>query len=978
MGNKIDCIICALNLDYENTNFLKNISKNSFEVKSYQSIEILISCLKVPHQFFAIAINEDFPHKKPEAYQKFVELISDDCELSVFPIICICNKQIDFIKIEKQDNLPIFASACLVTKDPIEKNRVILEQILNLGFKKHQALQKFFIKKQQEINSIQKIANNNSSVTTLLDRKNFCLRIQDLIKDNPDSYFTLAVWNIDNFKVYNDNYGALAGDKLISDISDELLNINLLTAAFAHLGGDVFAVFMESKYFSGIEIQKFVSQKFSKSNPGFDFVVRLGVYRCQETNIHPTIMIDRAYMAMRSTKGNYESRIAYYDDAMRGNLVEEQEIINDMTGALKNNEFVVFYQPQYNFITGEMTGAEALVRWMHPVKGCISPGKFIPIFESNGFITHLDEYIWEKVCQTIRMWLDEGINLVPISVNISRRDICKPNLCSFLICLMRKYKIPISMLRLEITESAYMQDPDQLINVVQTLRRCGFCVEMDDFGSGYSSLNTLKDVPVDVLKLDMKFLVSQEENPRSSSILSSVVRMAKWLNLPIIAEGIENKEQAEFLKSIGCWTMQGFYFSHPINETQFKILLKEEEIEDLQEISAAEEDNFNVHNFLDVNTLNALLFNTFVGGAAIIELHNNKVEIVRANDKFFQVLGIPRDEYMSNIKNILERFSTNNAMDYLEMLRTAYETGQETSLEIINKPFKDYSPKWTQTICRYLTKYENSTIFYITVHDITNRVNLLIQNAYLAQELTDITENVPCGIMKAEARNGNIRLLFVNKYILERVGYTEQQFADYFKNNPTKLLVKKDFEINEAIIKDCIANNKGTCSTNIRYIKKDGTIGFFYQFTKIDYREDGVYHIIHILHDLEQKIGTELLFGERTMEKYCDMLAEFDFEKRCGRAISSKLPLDDEYYLVHSFEEGFFDWVDKNVFEEDKKLIKEFMSKENIKKYTDKNTLPFFYFRLVNEDKSLTRVSVIILPPVQGNLCLACYRFLPE
>ncbi len=972
------CIICALNLNDEITSFLKEISENSFEIRSFPSPEVLISVLKEPNRFYAIAVSEDFPVKMPDVYGRFMELLSYDYELFNFPIISISDKPIDFAGREKQSNVPIFASAHIVTTDSIERGRVILKDTITLGLQKYQSMQKLFLKKQQEINSLRRIISAGSSASCLLDRHSFCSRIQDLQADNPENVYTLAVWNFDNFKVYNDNYGAAAGDELIAKFSEELLNVNLLTGAFAYLGADVFAVFMESKYFSGIEVQKLVTRKFSQIKPGFDFVVRIGVYRCKESGVHPTIMIDRAYMAMRSTKGNYESRIAYYDDTMRGHLIEEQEVINDMTGALKNEEFVVFYQPQYNFATGEMTGAEALVRWKHPVKGFISPGKFIPIFESNGFITHLDEYIWEKVCKTMREWLDEDINLVPVSVNISRRDICKPTLCSFLISLMRKYRIPINMLRLEITESAYMQDPDQLINVVQTLRRCGFCVEMDDFGSGYSSLNTLKDVPVDVLKLDMKFLVSQVENPRSSSILSSVVRMAKWLNLPVIAEGIESKEQAEFLKSIGCWTMQGFYFSHPIDENQFKALLKKEEVEVLKEIPSAEADAYNVHNFLDVNTQNALLFNTFVGGAAIIELNNNKIEIVRANDKFFEVLGIPREEYMSRTKNLLDRFPTSNAMDYLEMLHTAYETGKEATCELLNKPFDNYPSRWTRTICRYLAQYENSTVYYITVQDITKRINLLIQNTYLAQELTNITENVPCGIMKAELQDGKGKLLFVNKYILDLVGYDEKEFAYIFENEPKKVLPEKDFETNINLIQHCIDSGETEYSTNIRYIKKDGTVGLFYQLTKISFRENGVFHVMHILVDLDQKIGKELMFGENSMGKYCDMLAEFDFENMKGRAISSKLPLKDEYYSTHSFDEGFYNWVEDNVYAEDRQMLKEFMTKEVFTSCNKNGTLPFMYFRIVNADRSLKRTSVILLPPVKGNLCLACYRFLSE
>ena len=259
-------------------------------------------------------------------------------------------------------------------------------------------------------------------------------------------------------------------------------------------------------------------------------------------------------------------------------LLKEQELISEMEPALAKRQFILYLQPQYDYTTNTMTGAEALVRWKHPEKGLIPPGLFIPIFENNGFICKLDLYVWEEACRLLRKWIDLGLNPVPISVNISRRDIYSQNLVDIFENLIKTYKLDPRMLRLEITESAYMDNPEQLIKVVDDLRDLGFCIEMDDFGSGYSSLNTLKDVPVDVLKLDMKFIMSatqgtDSEKSKGGHILSSIVRMANWLKLPVIAEGIETGIQADYLKSIGCFYMQGYYFAKPMPVDEYERLL---------------------------------------------------------------------------------------------------------------------------------------------------------------------------------------------------------------------------------------------------------------------------------------------------------------------------------------------------------------------------------------------------------------------
>ena len=260
--------------------------------------------------------------------------------------------------------------------------------------------------------------------------------------------------------------------------------------------------------------------------------------------------------------------------------------ITAMESALNSRQFEVFYQPKFNLRSNRICGAEALVRWNHPTLGLLPPEKFIPLFERNGFITRLDRYIWENVAVTIQDWDLRGIPLVPVSVNVSRADIYNDDLDASLVDIRKRYQIKPSLLHLEITETAYTEDHRQLCDVVTNLRNAGFTIEMDDFGSGSSSLNMLNELPIDILKLDMKFLKKGLERGKRRSILSFVVSLARWLDLQVTAEGVESAEQVEKLRNVGCNFAQGYYFSPPLPRLEFEQFL--------QNVDVSEEENMRI------------------------------------------------------------------------------------------------------------------------------------------------------------------------------------------------------------------------------------------------------------------------------------------------------------------------------------------------------------------------------------------------
>ena len=260
---------------------------------------------------------------------------------------------------------------------------------------------------------------------------------------------------------------------------------------------------------------------------------------------------------------------------LRSKLLREQEIVDSMESALTEGQFEIYLQPKYSIKKNRMVGAEALIRWNHPQWGLQSPALFIPLFERNGFITRLDQYVWDQTCAVMRDWAERGLPPLPISVNVSRADIYNVDLADILTGLLQKYGLLPSSLHLEITESAYTENPRQIIDTVSRLRGMGFVVEMDDFGSGYSSLHMLHEMPVDILKLDMKFIQSEPATLVNQEIMRFIISLANLMKLGVVAEGVETAEQLERLREIGCECVQGYYFSKPLPVKEFELLIKE-------------------------------------------------------------------------------------------------------------------------------------------------------------------------------------------------------------------------------------------------------------------------------------------------------------------------------------------------------------------------------------------------------------------
>ena len=410
-------------------------------------------------------------------------------------------------------------------------------------------------------------------LTGIYNKQAFYAKTKEMLLDNPDKNFDLLRINIERFKVLNDLFGESTGDELLRYIGKFLKEINLPLCVSGRLYADNFVVCYEAGKGDSrrmINTLQMVADSFAINNRT---ILSFGLYRIDDKTLPVSVMCDRANMALWKAKGNFKNPYCEYDEKMRQQVLKEQKIINAMEMAIQNKEFTLYLQPKYDIEKGTIIGAEALVRWISLENGFISPGDFIPVFENNGFVYEVDKFIWEESCRYLRKWLDEGREVHPISVNVSRIDLYDPKLVQHLVDLREKYQLPSQYLELEITESAYTEDPEQIITITRQLREAGFVILMDDFGTGYSSLNMLKDIQIDVLKLDMGFLKSSDYSAKGGNILTAILKMAESLKMQTIAEGVETKEQVEFLKSIGCKYVQGFYYSKPLPVGEFEKLI---------------------------------------------------------------------------------------------------------------------------------------------------------------------------------------------------------------------------------------------------------------------------------------------------------------------------------------------------------------------------------------------------------------------
>ena len=690
----------------------------------------------------------------------------------------------------------------------------------------NQVILKYSINNLIKLKETAALANmlKNDRLTSLYNRTTFFDNAQIMINRHHSGYYILSSIDVNRFKIINDQYGREIGDGILVYIANCIKEfICKVDGICGRISQDKFVALYPVSYIDSKELLE--SHKKVELQPYFngEMRIRIGRYIVKDLSIPVETMYDRAVVAEESIKNNASIHIIEYKESMRDSLLKEQEIINNMESALINKNFIVYIQPQYNHSTGALIGGEALVRWKKE-DTFIPPNEFISIFEENGFIYKMDQFVWEETCRLMNKWIKNEMNPLPISINISRVDFEHDDIINVLINIIDKYEISYDMIRLEITESAFSENSN-VIEKVNKLIDLGFTVEIDDFGSGYSSLNTLKDVKAQILKLDMRFFGKTDYTERSGNIIEAVVRMAKWLEMAIIAEGVETIEYADYLKSIGCNYIQGYLYSKPLSIKEYENLLENKE-QEKRLIHLKTLKTLDNNKFWDPESMDTLIFNSYVGGACIFEYCKGKAYLLRINNKYAETI---------NPKATVEEVFTHNAilnMDqeskdkFEEAVKKAIETHDEVVIETIENSMDDPTIQMhIRSTMRVIAHTEDRYLFYSLIVNITEQKEAEYYKKLISEQMESVLNSMSSGLTATIIRNDKINVIFTNNRFYQMRGYTKEQYHKEVHNFIELVHPEDRKKVLEATSNEEAINR--TKQVEYRIVKRDGSERWF-------------------------------------------------------------------------------------------------------------------------------------------------------
>ena len=585
------------------------------------------------------------------------------------------------------------------------------------------AVEKYLLEESLSSQALQELTRRADfdPLTGIYNKSAFYRVTRDMLDEHPEQAFALVRWNVERFKLINDLHGQEMGDWVLQEIATCLKEILPLDSICGRLTADHFAVCVPQSELRPAEWVKEVTRRFCGLGIDHDIFVDAAVYEIEDPSLPVSQMCDRADLALQTINGKYNHHVAYYTSELRSGILREQDIRNQMGDALRLKQFHVYFQPVCSLSTGQPLGAEALVRWIHPERGIISPGEFIPLFEKSGFITELDRYVWEEVCRYLSWRREQGLAPLPISVNASRASLYNSSFCEEIMALTSRYGVEPRLFKIEITETAYADNPGQILKSTQKLQSAGYAILMDDFGSGYSSLNTLKDIPVDTLKIDMKFLQGFEEGGRVGTVLISVLRMARWLNTPVIAEGVETAAQMAFLRSVGCDWIQGYCFARPMPPEEFEVYVAQSSPPALEEKNTA----FTYQDFdllMGGNQLINRLMEGVFGGFGLYEFSGDRIEAIRVNDGYYDILGLTPAAIHSGSSNILDSLSPEDRETAKAACRETIRTGRTVRCTLRRQHRVTGHTLHLDCLFRQLGSSENTALLCVAFNDITDRL----------------------------------------------------------------------------------------------------------------------------------------------------------------------------------------------------------------------------------------------------------------
>ena len=609
----------------------------------------------------------------------------------------------------------------------------------------------------------------------------------------------MALWYIDirTFRSINPKFGYNVGNGVLCALADGIHDLLSHDLPVTRLGGDRFVVVSAGLgYEVALVAFNELTERVNDAVAALGVTSRLtllgGIYYLHDEDFRAHDFkraLDYASIAHRKAQLDPHSLLVLFTEEDlerdRRRIVIEQSI----DAALREGQIEVWYQPQVDYTYGEIVGAEALARWKHPELGWISPIEFIPVLEESGKVHDLDLYVWEEACRSAGRWrsMADG-NPVPISVNVSRAEMFEPGLLQHFKELQEKYDLPDGCLHLEVTESAFVEEAERLYKVIEQMRKNDMVVEMDDFGSGLSSLNMLKDVPVDVVKLDMGFVRAGVNEERGGVVLGSIIRMLQGLDTPIIAEGVESLEQAEMLKNMGCHLMQGFHFSHPMPLAEFEDFILSNSAAERTE--RRERTDSHLEELMSFNKDSSYLFNEAIGGTMFFFTQGEKSESILVNDEFYEECGLDRRAFGNTRVNPIQEIDEQSRQTMWRAAAEALEFGSAMCTAQVRT-----TGRWIEGCMRYLGESSRGRIFSL---NICRSGDMVEREHEIKQAVQDF--NLSMGMLDKIADNGFVKCMidegltidYMSPHIVLDLGLEAEEFDRRFHHSFIDLVVADD------------------------------------------------------------------------------------------------------------------------------------------------------------------------------------------
>ena len=647
----------------------------------------------------------------------------------------------------KTENFPVLISTTI-------ENITLENELLDLGvidflkkpFNKRRVLNR--LKTAIKISESNRIISEleHDELTGLLTRKSFLKKAKSVVDNNPQKTFCLLAFDFDNFKSSNTLYGVDKCNEFLAYTAKKMMSLTKEGIA-GRFGGDQFILLLKDSDRLNMNRLMSISKMVLDNAPIPHQVVKTGVYAPIDRSVPIVICCDRAFLALNEIKGIYGKDVAFFEDYLQNKILNEQRIIESMETALEEKQFHVFYQPKHESITGHIAGAEALVRWKNSDYSFMSPGEFIPLFEKNGFITKLDNFVLEQVCKDINRWQQEGLPLVPISVNISRRDFLEEGFIDNLFNTIDSYGIDHNLLHMEVTESLYSENTEVIISQLKQTQKRGFMIEMDDFGAGYSSLGLLSTFPLNVIKLDISFVRNIKTN---EVVIENIIKMAHRMGLLTVAEGAESQEEFKILKSLGCDYIQGFFFSGPLQVRDFESYLRKTSVLSYDKFAHKKAQSTEAPLSEEILTAANEVAEGIPGG--FLSYHSDgNLELISFNHELIQMYACDTaEEFREYVGNSFKGIVLPN--DF-ERVQKSIDFQLTPDNDIIYVEFrikaKDGTIKYIKNYGRHVHTQNYGDIFYVFLNDIT------IEERLKAEVEVELAKKMELQKMAESASNAN-------------------------------------------------------------------------------------------------------------------------------------------------------------------------------------------------------------------------------